>query len=541
MNRMRTNQAHLERAASYIYKLEEVIHVTSIAVRSPLEITSSHMILLMKEASGELVIGGRCYTLQRNQVFLLPPAASIQLNAHEGQPIDYYQIRFHARQIVDDSYLAQGEMDLLEGELQTSRFHYLLDKAQDIKHGLQSDNSWDGMKAGIQFQELMLVLFMDTVGPHMADVNQGIANTLDYMKHNYRTNITREKLAEIAGLSPDYYSRAFKKETGKSPMEYLTEIRINHAKQSLLLTQESHRIIAQDVGFSDEFYFSRKFKAVTGVSPSFYVNRIKYTDKIASMKHLLTGHLLTLGIEPYAAVINNVYPITIALRNTIDIGESKLDMEKLMSAKPELIIMRETRNVEGALQEKLVRQIAPTITLSYYDDWRVHLRTIASAIGRTSEANSWLERYESKAEEVRKQLGRQREERTVLIVGIGEGRMCVYGNRNLGAVLYGDLKLAAPCGIEHIAHYKEITLDELHQFDADHILLTNYKHDGSLRMCQVMRREVRKLASDERWQTLKAVKQQTVYSMVEHQHLYTCYTSYSHELLLNQVQRLMTT
>jgi ABC-type Fe3+-hydroxamate transport system substrate-binding protein len=538
---MGTNQTLLERAASYIYKLDEVIHVTSGAVRPPLEITSSHMILLMKEASGELVIGGHCYTLQRNQVFLLPPAASIQLNTYEGQPIDYYRISFHVRQIVDDSCLAQAELDVLDGQLQTSRFHYLLDKVQDIQNGLQSVNRWDGIKAGIQFQELMLVLLMDTVSAHMADVNQGIAHTLDYMKHNYHANITREKLAEIAGLSPDYYSRAFKKKIGKSPMEYLTEIRINHAKQSLLLTQESHRIIAQNVGFSDEFYFSRRFKAVTGFSPSFYVNRIKCTDKIASMKHLLTGHLLTLGIEPYAAVVNNVYPITTELRNTIAIGESKLDMEKLMSAKPELIIMRETRNVDGALLEKLVRQIAPTVTLSYYDDWRVHLRTIANVIGRTSEASDWLERYESKAEEVRKQLGRLREERTVLIVGIGEGRMCVYGNRNLGAVLYGDLRLAAPCGVEHIAHYKEITLDELHQFDADHILLTNYKHDGSQRMNQVLRGELHRLASDERWQTLKAVKQQAVYSMVEHQHLYTCYTSYSHELLLNQIQSLMTT
>lgn len=73
------------------------------------------------------------------------------------------------------------------------------------------------------------------------------------------------------GFDKDYFRRCFKKETGKTPTQYLTDLRIMHAKQ-LLEDQKLFSIssIAASCGFIDSFYFSTCFKKHVGVSPAAY-------------------------------------------------------------------------------------------------------------------------------------------------------------------------------------------------------------------------------------------------------------------------------
>ena len=74
-----------------------------------------------------------------------------------------------------------------------------------------------------------------------------------------------------SGYSTDHFRRCFKEETGTTPLEYLTDIRINRAKKLLRATPyQSIESIASGCGFSDEFYFSRLFKKHTGVPPREY-------------------------------------------------------------------------------------------------------------------------------------------------------------------------------------------------------------------------------------------------------------------------------
>jgi len=73
--------------------------------------------------------------------------------------------------------------------------------------------------------------------------------------------------------NPDYLRKLFKRETGQSPLEFLTMTKINFAKKLL----HNHGVsnfnvneIAQMCGYQDAFYFSRIFKKVTGLSPKRY-------------------------------------------------------------------------------------------------------------------------------------------------------------------------------------------------------------------------------------------------------------------------------
>lgn len=89
----------------------------------------------------------------------------------------------------------------------------------------------------------------------------------------YDSNINLCELLKKSGYAEDYIRAKFKKITGKTPTEFLTNIRISHAcylidtyKNTLSLAE-----IAEKCGYTDYIYFSRKFKHATGSSPREYM------------------------------------------------------------------------------------------------------------------------------------------------------------------------------------------------------------------------------------------------------------------------------
>lgn len=97
-----------------------------------------------------------------------------------------------------------------------------------------------------------------------------ITDAKRYIQKHYREALRLEDVSNAIGFNATYFSTLFKKETGMNFSDYLTELRINKAKE--LLCQEDIMIIdaAEMVGYKDLKYFSRLFKKTTGISPSDY-------------------------------------------------------------------------------------------------------------------------------------------------------------------------------------------------------------------------------------------------------------------------------
>lgn len=76
-----------------------------------------------------------------------------------------------------------------------------------------------------------------------------------------------DEMAATAGLKPGYFREQFRKETGYSPVEYLTLLRVQKAKTRLLETGASITDIAFEMGFSSSQYFASTFRKVTGETP----------------------------------------------------------------------------------------------------------------------------------------------------------------------------------------------------------------------------------------------------------------------------------
>lgn len=103
--------------------------------------------------------------------------------------------------------------------------------------------------------------------PEQADV---IEETVAYINEHLTENLSLELLAGRASLSPYYFTRLFKKETGFTPHEYLIASRINTAKFLLKNTGTSIKEICFCTGFSNESSFCTTFKKWVGQTPSVY-------------------------------------------------------------------------------------------------------------------------------------------------------------------------------------------------------------------------------------------------------------------------------
>lgn len=95
-----------------------------------------------------------------------------------------------------------------------------------------------------------------------------VNRVMQYMAEHYRENIKVADLARLVAINVDYLSTVFGKKIGLTPIAYLRNIRIEHAKRLLLHSKLSIEEIASQVGFTDDAYFIKTFKRLVGPTPS---------------------------------------------------------------------------------------------------------------------------------------------------------------------------------------------------------------------------------------------------------------------------------
>lgn len=86
--------------------------------------------------------------------------------------------------------------------------------------------------------------------------------------------LTLQYFSEKLGVNGSYLSNLFRRETGKTITQYVTDQRLKHAENLLRYTNKPVRSVAVEVGIGDAQYFSRLFRKKTGMKPTEY--RRKY-------------------------------------------------------------------------------------------------------------------------------------------------------------------------------------------------------------------------------------------------------------------------
>lgn len=104
-------------------------------------------------------------------------------------------------------------------------------------------------------------------------VDPRITAVVDYLITHPNLNITITELSARSEMSESSFRRLFKKQTGKTPSDFMMELKMMGAARRLLIGDERISTIAYELGFELPNYFTRCFKSVFGVSPSEYRKR----------------------------------------------------------------------------------------------------------------------------------------------------------------------------------------------------------------------------------------------------------------------------
>lgn len=213
-----------------------------------------------------LVIDGTMrYTVSGDEVYLKPGDAVFLRSGdtrerdmiHER--MDYVSYNFY---LDDDCNLPKYIKGALTGEIQ------LLIAACDLLDGKVGSERLRYI--GYIF-ESMLMLLKERSSREYSEITEKI---LDFISLNYNTKITLERIAEEIHFSAVYCDTVFKRETGKSIVNYLIDIRLEEAKTLLLNNEYSVKEVSKRVGYEDYNYFSRLFKQRNGYTPTNYRNSV---------------------------------------------------------------------------------------------------------------------------------------------------------------------------------------------------------------------------------------------------------------------------
>lgn len=125
----------------------------------------------------------------------------------------------------------------------------------------------------------LLVFVVRTYAEHreLSPTDDGAAaftGTLHYLNDNFFHPIKIEELAELANMSYRSYTEQFKRRTGRTVTQYLTERRVEYAKR-LMLETEDILSAAVEAGFGDLTHFYRVFKKLTGSTPKQFIDAQK--------------------------------------------------------------------------------------------------------------------------------------------------------------------------------------------------------------------------------------------------------------------------
>lgn len=164
--------------------------------------------------------------------------------------------------IIMDAYIVMmsfcEKFEGIEGEMQA--------QSEELKNSMKTIQTLEEIKNYIRMLLKKIIGVRDTIsGRRYSDI---IEIAKDQIRKTYMSDeISLNTIAAEVGMSPSYFSSIFSKEMGKTFVEYLTEIRMDRAKELLMCSSMKTSEIGYEVGYKDPHYFSYIFKKTQNCTP----------------------------------------------------------------------------------------------------------------------------------------------------------------------------------------------------------------------------------------------------------------------------------
>lgn len=175
------------------------------------------------------------------------------------------------------SEIKEKKMDIRQVHMLCNEFIYSLEKTIDhVNRDYFIEAPLCDRITGIleydtvsELMELIRLIANDIIDHMNAQTDQSVKEQLlNYVAKNcYSSEFSTTAMAENFRMSPSYLSRCFKQYIGMNLLDYVTELRINKAKELLLQKEKPIKEVASEVGYGNVNSFNRRFKQVTDYTP----------------------------------------------------------------------------------------------------------------------------------------------------------------------------------------------------------------------------------------------------------------------------------
>lgn len=217
-------------------------------------------IYYITQGEAQLYLKGKEIHLKSGHIYFIPDYSIVTANCNCY--LSHYYVHFKTDSLLNNllnSISAFSEIHADEGT--EPLFNFLLDN-------LHSEMPANKLAANGAL-EILLSKFLKNTTFQDGTILK-FNDIIQYIKNNISKKFTIKELADMASLNEVYFSNSFSKAIGMSPVQYITEQKLNQAMHLLVTTENSIKEICYSLGYSSEMYFSRIFKLKTGVAPTIF-------------------------------------------------------------------------------------------------------------------------------------------------------------------------------------------------------------------------------------------------------------------------------
>ncbi|MFD3258356.1 ABC transporter substrate-binding protein [Paenibacillus lentus] len=536
---------------SLLFYMSNIERITQpVGWKSDTHASNGHTLLVILNGSGRMHVKDNELFFAAAKCYLLSPGQHYQIANGYDSGICFYRIGFSVIRVgnhLHETYTRNFIPNRIELTIYPSA--RLIRMAEELFAGSHDPGELETCKQQLRFHEFVNLLIEHNYHSELpSHSTQAVERTIQYMENHYMDHITVKQLAESACVPYWQYTPIFKELTGKRPLEYLTELRINRSKHLLIHTDEPLREIARQVGFIDEYYFNRRFRQTTGIAPKQFARymrknkRVKdwtghYVDIPPRPERIVyygetLGDLLVLGIAPVGGTLPSYFgAFQEQLQRVEDIGHP-VNAEILAELRPDLIILASS----DERQYNQISKIAPTVTFNSFAPLEQRLQTLGDMLDRKVEAERWLKEYNSKSmrtwNKVRSSICSE-ETASVLVYEHGR-RLFVMGSAGLSPGLYHPNGFLPVAEVQKLLHegqgHVEIKEADLPAYAGDRIFMMQPEREES-------RIAMEELMGSRLWHSLPAVRNGRVHLLEAAK--WNCGDAITQELLIESLPHLL--
>ena len=241
----------------------------------PLSATKHHILLLVAKGTAVYHFESGSIKVRKGEGLFFPEGTKRWAESDPSEPLWIYSAHFRD---VSPKDIAGFQPDMIR-HFRPDRFDYLKQRFSMMNECWIGKMPYYELISRAILLEILGLVQREISGSMISPSRWNLAQRIQqYIVQHYREPLRLSELAEEVSRSPTYISTVFREVTGRTPVQYMHEVRITAARELLLSGHMSIREISEWLGYCDQTYFNYMYKKIVGHPPSHTLRTGKQAD-----------------------------------------------------------------------------------------------------------------------------------------------------------------------------------------------------------------------------------------------------------------------